>query len=140
MEKTEEQDIKSLIRKELVRTKEDIQRDILESVKELKKLITIEDGTGKIFILDKNKYKNMQKIEILMMGKYVAHLAEIINNSEADIQTIAEELDIPKTTLSAPLGNLVKKNILRKNEAKYRFNESFIREELQKITRGVTDE
>lgn len=140
MEKTKEQDIKSIIRKELVRTKEDIHRDILESVKELKKIITIEDGTGKIFILDKNKYKNMQKIEILMMGKYVAHLAEIINNAEADIQAISEELDIPKTTLSAPLGNLVKKNILRKNEAKYRFNESFIREELKKIIKGDTNE
>lgn len=140
MTEEETQDIKELIKKELVRTKEDINRGVLESIKDLKKIITIEDGTGRIIILDKNKFKNMVKIEILMVGKYIAHIAEIINNPEADIQTISCELSIPKTTLSAPLGELVKKNILHKKGGQYSFNGAFMKEELQKILGVVENE
>ena len=125
---------------ELVRTKDEINKEILESVNDLKRLLIIEEGTGRIIILNKQRFKNTTKIELEMMGKYIAFRGEIIGSPEIDIQTISEELGILKTTLSAPLGDLVKKNILLKRENFYRFNESFLKEETQKIMKEINDE
>lgn len=140
MNKTNISDIRDLVKKELIKTKEEINRGILEAILELKNLITIEEGTGRIFILNKEKLKNRDKVILVMAGKYVAYLAEIINSPEAEIQTISEELGIVKTTLSAPLGEIVQKNILLKKETKYRFNEAFIKEEVKKILEKIKNE
>ena len=140
MVEEKQESIKELIRKELVRTREDISRGIQESVKDLKKLLIIEDRTGRIIILNKDKFKNMDKIILLMLGKFLAFLGGIIQSSEVDIQTISDELGIVKTTISAPLGELVKRNILLKKELRYKFNEAFVKEEAQKLLEKIQNE
>ena len=140
MEENNIQNIKDIIKQELVKTKEEFNRGILQSVKDLKTLITIEDGTGKISILNKEKFKNMDKIILFVIGKYVAYLAEIVNSPEIEIQTISDEIGILKTTLSAPLGELVQNNLILKKEKKYRFNESFIKDEVKRILGKIKNE
>lgn len=138
-EETKE-DIKDLIRKELVRTKEDINRGIWESIKDLKNLLVIEDNTGRVIILNKDKFKNMEKLTLLMLGKFMAYVGGVIQTPEVDIQTISDELGIVKTTISGPLGELVKKNILLKKESKYKFNEAYVKEEAQKLLGKIQNE
>jgi hypothetical protein len=140
MTEDEQKDIRGLIRKELVRTKEDINRSIWESIKDLKNLIIIEDNTGRIIILNKDKFKNMDKLILFMIGKFMAYVGEVIQSPETDIQTISDELGVIKTTISAPLGELVKKNVLLKKESKYKFNEAFVKEEAQKLLEKIKDE
>jgi len=140
MTEENQDDIKELIRKELVRTKEDINRGIWDSVKDLKNLIIIEDNTGRVIILNKDKFKNMDKLILLMLGKFMAYLGGVIQTPEVDIQTISDELGIVKTTISAPLGDLVQKNILLKKESKYKFNEAFVKEEAQKLLEKIQNE
>ncbi len=135
-----QENIRDLIRKELVKTREDIERGIWESIKDLKGLIIIEDNTGRIIILNKDKFKNMDKLILLMLGKFMAYLGGVIQSPEADIKTISDELGIKKTTISAPLGELVKRNILLKKETKYRFNEAFVKEEAQRILKTIQNE
>ncbi len=134
------EEVQRLIRKELVRTKEDINRGIWESIKDLKRLITIEDKTGRIIILNKDNFKNMDKVILLMLGKFMAYLGGVVQSPEADIQTISDEIGVVKTTLSAPLGDLVKKNILLKKDSKYRFNEAYVKEEAQKLLEKIQNE
>ena len=140
MTEEKQEDIRELIRKELVRTKEDINRGIWESIKDLKNLIIIEDNTGRVIILNKDKFKNMDKLILLMLGKFMAYLGGVIQTPEVDIQTISDELGIVKTTISAPLGDLVQKNILLKKESKYKFNEAFVKEEAQKLLEKIQNE
>jgi len=140
MTEENQEDIKELIRKELVRTKEDINRGIWESIKDLKNLLIIEDNTGRIIILNKDKFKNMDKVILLMLGKFMAYLGGVLQSPEVDIQTISDELGVIKTTISAPLGDLVKRNILLKKESKYKFNEAFVKEEAQKLLEKIQNE
>ena len=140
MTEEKQEDIRELIRKELVRTKEDINRGIWESIKDLKNLIIIEDNTGRVIILNKDKFKNMDKLILLMLGKFMAYLGGVIQTPEVDIQKISDELGIVKTTISAPLGDLVQKNILLKKESKYKFNEAFVKEEAQKLLEKIQNE
>lgn len=140
MTEKETEDIKAIIKKELVRTKDDINRGILESVRDLKNLMIIEEGTGRIVILNKEKFKNIDKVSLMMLGKTIADIGGVVSSSEADIQTISDELGIVKTTLSAPIGELLRKNILLKNEGKYRFNEAFIKEEVKRLVEKIKNE
>ena len=140
MTEEKQEDIRELIRKELVRTKEDINRGIWESIKYLKNLIIIEDNTGRVIILNKDKFKNMDKLILLMLGKFMAYLGGVIQTPEVDIQKISDELGIVKTTISAPLGDLVQKNVLLKKESKYKFNEAFVKEEAQKLLEKIQNE
>ena len=126
-------DIKELVRKELVKTKDEINRGVLDSIQLLKTFISIEEGTGRIVILNNETLTNTEKVKLLMVGKHIAALAEIIDSPEADIQIISDETGVLKTTLSAPLGDLVKKNVLLKDGAKYKFNDALIKKEVQAL-------
>jgi len=130
-------ELKNLIKAELVKNKDDIDRSILNSVKLLKDLLVIEDGTGKIRLLNPRIFKNSEKIKLLLMGKYLASLSGVTNDASVNLNIIASELDIPKTTLSGPLSDLVRQNIVKKPaDNTYAINPSRIEEEVLKLVKN----
>src|SRR3989344_2445682 len=94
--------LKETIIRELVKSREAINRDVIDSVRELKNVVMIEEGTGRVIILNRDAFKNKDRIVGLMLGKYAAFMAGIVNSPEVDINLISHELGIVDTTLSAP--------------------------------------
>lgn len=134
MEEKNEDSLKELIRSELVKTKEDIHRSIINSVKILKEFIIIEEGSGKVLILNQKSIKNIDKIILLLIGKYLAFISGILTQPEVPLSTLELELGIPKTTLSGPLSSLVTQNTIKKpKENSYKINEVKIEEEVNRI-------
>jgi hypothetical protein len=135
MEDKNYDNLKELIIRDLVKTQEDINKGISSSISLLKDLIIIEEGTGKIIIREPSLFKNSQKIILLLIGKYLANLTGITSQPEVSLKIIEEELNISRTTLSGPLGELVRQNILKKpGENLYKINPAKIEEEVKKLT------
>ena len=64
---------------------------------------------------------NAEKIKVCLIGKYFAHnILKIPNTDGLDISQLSNELAIPSTTLSKPLGNMVKERKITKVGGKYR--------------------
>lgn len=141
MIKEENNQLREEIFKELVKKKEEIDKTIFDCISDLKRLIAIEKETGRIIILYPTRLKNMAKIKLVAIGKFFALKAGILESPEINIQIIADETGILKTTLSAPLGELVKRKILLKpKENNYAFNEFILKEEISKILNEVGED
>jgi DNA-binding MarR family transcriptional regulator len=110
---------KDVLRDILVSEK-DLATRVSELVTKLKPFIRIDEQSGKIFFVESVKFSNTQKILLFSIGKFLAEKAGIINTSSFSIAEISKELNILTTTLSAPLGDLVKKGFIEKDNVKYR--------------------
>lgn len=113
---------------------EDTLRELGELVNLSSRLFKIEqESSGVIF--DQNvSLSNRDRILLLLVGRYFSKEMGILEYDGLPIADISKQLGIPNTTLSAPLGDLVKKNILRKNEnGEYRVVYHQIKNELQRL-------
>jgi predicted transcriptional regulator len=96
--------------------------------------ISIEDKTGKI-IFNKNDLANWEKIGLLLVGKYFAEIGKLVKTSTLTMREIASELDIPITTVPAPLKKLIKLGYVEKTGKSYRIRFSQIENFLNEIAR-----
>lgn len=115
---------------------EDTLQELKEIVEQSKQFFKIEKDGGKIVFQDQNKLTIPDKIVLLLIGRYIAKVGGAINNETIKIAELSEELAIPKTTLSKPLGILIEKGVIRKtDEGEYNIVYHKIKENLKNISK-----
>jgi len=106
-------DEKDILEKLLVEEK-DVIKDLDDLVDKAKEIFVIEKPSGRIIFKNFGKLSDPQRICSLLMGKFFAAKIGLIEDSFMAISEIARELGRPKTTLSKPLGELVKSGYVEK--------------------------
>lgn len=106
-------DEKEILEKLLVDEGEVI-KDLARSVDTAKDIFVIEKQSGRIIFKDFGKLSDPQRICALLIGKYFAARLGIITENSLGVSDIAKELGRPKTALSGPLKELLKKGFVEK--------------------------
>jgi len=120
-----------------------IMKDLLvdesHSLEDLKRLVTksknflkIDQQTGKIIISHEYNFTIREKIVLFIIGKYFCDELDF-EKEKITSSIISEELKIPKTSLSKPLGNLVNKHIFSKEESAFNIKYYQIEKQLDNL-------
>lgn len=109
---------KKEILKDLVFSREDTLEKLKDLVNESKSLIGIEQDSGKIIIIKAN-LPLKEKVILLLIGKYFAKELGLIDSEKVDVDTLRKELGVESRALSRPIGDLIKSNLIDKEEDKY---------------------
>jgi len=104
---------KEILKKLLVDEKQVI-KDLAGLVDKAKDVFVIEKNSGKVIFNEFGKLSDPQRICALLVGRYFAEKLEILEDSSLGISEIANELGRPKTALSGPLKDLIKKGYVEK--------------------------
>jgi len=112
-----------------------------DTLKELGELVTLSSGFFKIeqesasVIFNQDvSISNRDKIILLLIGRYFSKEMGVLQSDVLPIAEISKQLGIPNTTASAPLGDLVKKKIVRKTDnGDYGIIYHRIKNELQRL-------
>ena len=115
MEKKESEIISKLYVKE-----DDVLKQTEQIIAALQPHVGIEPISKKIVIKNENLV-NRDKIGCYLVAKYFMKKQGLVSDSSADIQELEKELGIVKTTLSAPLKQLVDDRFLDRENGKYAF-------------------
>jgi hypothetical protein len=130
-----EYDKKKAILKDIILKEEDVLAQLQRIVKLATPFLKIEEKTGRIVLSNDFEFANADKIFLLLLGKYLSYHSEIAKEISLDMQEISNGLGIVSSTLSAPLGRLVKKHFVNKpKKNEYCVNPYKIEEMLQEIT------
>jgi len=130
---------KDIIREGLFIKDEDKKLNVKEIVETLKPFLRIDPENKEIIFLSSwNNLTNYEKLIILLTAKYLGKVAGVFSDETMNLKEISEKTGIEQTTLSAPLGRLVReKGILAiKTSEKpriYKINEITIETFLNKI-------
>lgn len=114
--------------KDILVSEEGIIHNLLEIVKKAKEIFVLEEKSGKIIFKNYSKLTNPQRISAILIGKYFAERLNIIQDNSMEGSEISNELNIPQTTLSAPLKSLKVKGLILSEKGKYRVNPHRIEE------------
>lgn len=106
-------DEKEILKKLLVDENQVI-KDLAELVDKAKDVFVIEKNSGKVIFNEFGKLTDPQRICALLIGRYFAEKLEVLKDSSLGISEIANELGRPKTALSGPMKDLVKKGYAEK--------------------------
>ncbi len=98
---------------ELISTEEDVIADLGMLVKKAKNLIQIDGNTGRT-IVNIFGYTQPEKILLVLIGRFFAYHAGLVQPKPMNLSAISSELGIPPTTLSAPLGKLVEDGLVNR--------------------------
>jgi hypothetical protein len=82
-----------------------------------KDFIAIGNTTGKIFLTNSEKMSNSEKALFYLIGVYIAHVLGLRDKNKADLSELSNELNIVKTTLSAPIKNLLDSKMIRRDDS-----------------------
>ncbi len=112
-----------------------------DTLKELGELVTLSSGFFKIeqesasIIFNQDvSISNRDKIILLLIGRYFSKEMGVLQSDVLPIAEISKQLGIPNTTTSAPLGDLVRKKIVRKTDnGDYGILYHQIKSELQRL-------
>lgn len=121
----------------------EIMKDLLvdesHSLEDLKKLVAksknflkIEQQTGKIIISHEYNFTIREKIVLFVIGKYFCDELGF-EKEEITSGVISENLNIPQTSLSGSLGNLVDENIFSKEGSAYNIKYYQIEKQLDSL-------
>lgn len=130
------EDKKKELLKELLVNEKDILADLSGLVEKSKSFFKIEGNSGKILFNDNSSLTNNNKIGLILIGKYFAYELDVIKKKGLTLSELSEELNIPQTTLSSPLGNLIDKGFVEKNNGEYNICYHKILEFLNNIKAG----
>jgi len=127
--------------KELVISEEDVVERLRTLVSKAKEFIYIEDKTGRVIFKSIHDISNSEKILLHLIGRFFAEKIGFIENSKLSMRQISDNLGIPITTISAPLGNLIREGKIEKSNDglyKIRFHEieNVLDDLLKKYTSG----
>lgn len=106
------------ILKELLIDENDVKQQLATLVKSAKQVFVI-DESGKIIFKDFSKLTNQARICALLTGKKFAKKLDLDVEDSLSISEIGKELEIPATTLSSPMRDLIKRGFVLKNGTKY---------------------
>lgn len=113
------EDRKKELLKELLVNEKDILTNLSGLVEKSKSYFKIEGINGKILFNDISSLTNNNKIGLTLIGKYFAYELEIIKKKGLSLPELGEELNIPQTTLSSPLGTLIDNGFVEKINGEY---------------------
>lgn len=116
------------ILKDILAKEEDVVQNLSQIVKKAKEFFLIEEKSGKTIFKNFSKLKNHQKICALLIGKYFSKRLDIIKDNSMSGSELSDELNIPQTTLSAPLKTLKEDGLILNEKNKYRINAHRIEE------------
>jgi len=111
-----EYDKKREILKDILLKEEDVLAQLGRIVKLARPYVKIEEKTGRIVLSSDFSFTNYEKIFLFLLGKYLAYHSSISKEAIAGTGEISEGLGIVATTLSAPLGRLVRDHIVDKTQ------------------------
>lgn len=135
MKDNNSKDKKDLLKSLLV-SEEDTLEILSELVELSKEYIKIESKTGRVLFEDISKHTNIEKIELLLIGQYFSKELGLVSKHSLSSSEIGKILDIPTTTLSNPIGKLIKSNVLKKEGDEYRIAYYKIKEVLENMNKG----
>jgi predicted transcriptional regulator len=118
MTEKEEGEIKEIIKPLLVSRKK-IEEKLKELVSKVKPFISIEEETGKV-LFNRTDITNKEKIALLLIGNYFAEIGKIISSSGLTMREISQALNLPITTIPAPLGELIRSGYIEKTNNTYK--------------------
>lgn len=107
------------ILKDLLVDDEDIKKQLTSLVNKAKNIFQIQKKDGKILFKNFKDLKNPSRICALLMAKKFAKKLELDVEDIMTINEISNELGIPSTTLSSPIGDLTKKGFVIKDGKNY---------------------
>jgi predicted transcriptional regulator len=129
MTETEEKEII----KPLLISRKKIEERLKELVVKVKPFISIEEETGKV-LFNRTDLTNKEKIALLLIGKYFAEIGKITSSSGLTMREISQALNLPITTIPAPLGELIRSGYVEKANNTYKVRPFQIEEIVNKIS------
>ena len=120
------------ILKALILSEEDTLKRFKELVEKSVQLFRIDGKNGSI-VFENQEFTNAEKICLLLISKYFAKELEIVQENSMSSGSMADELLIKVTTLSAPLGKLVESGYASNNNGSYSVNHYKINEILDSL-------
>lgn len=120
------------IMKELLVDESHSSEDLKRLVTKSKDFLKIEKQTGKIIISHKYNFTIREKIVLFIIGKYFCDELDF-EKEKITSSIISEELKIPPTSLSGPLGDLVSKYIFSKEESAFNIKYYQIEKQLDNL-------
>jgi DNA-binding MarR family transcriptional regulator len=131
-----EYDRKKEILKDIILKEEDVLAQLERIVKLAKPFVKIEGNTGRVVLSSGFTFTNSEKIFLFLLGKYLAYHSDVTEETTASMSDISEGLGIVATTLSAPLGRLVKDGVVDKTRKdSYQVNPHKIEATLKAMSR-----
>jgi len=126
---------KKEILKDIILKEEDVLAQLERIVKLAKPFVRIEENTGRIVLSSDFSFTNYEKIFLFLLGKYLGYHSDITKETTASMSDISEGLGIVVTTLSAPLGRLVRDHVVDKTQKdSYQVNPHRIEATLKEIS------
>jgi len=126
---------KKEILKDIILKEEDVLAQLQRIVKLVKPFLRIEENTGRVVLTTNFALTNSEKIFLFLLGKYLAYHSGIAKETTARMRDISDTLGVVTTTLSAPLGRLVRDHIVdRPQKDIYQVNPHKIETTLKEIS------
>jgi DNA-binding MarR family transcriptional regulator len=127
---------KKEILKDIILKEEDVLAQLQRIVKLVKPFVRIEENTGRVVLSADFPFSNSEKVFLFLLGKYLAHHSGIAKEMTASMRDISDGLGIVVTTLSAPLGRLVRDHVVdRVQKDAYQVNPHKIETTLKVISK-----
>jgi len=125
---------KKEILKDIILKEEDVLAQLQRIVKLVKPFVRIEENTGRVVLSTNFSFSNSEKIFLFLLGKYLACHSGITKEITVGMRDISDGLGIVVTTLSAPLGRLVRDHVVdRTQKDAYQVNPHAIETTLKEI-------
>lgn len=102
------------ILKEIILSEEDVLTQLQRIVQFAKPFFKIEGNTGRVVLSKNLALTNYEKLYLVILGKYLAYHSGILDQESVQISVLSDELGIKITTLSGPLGRLVRNHVINK--------------------------
>jgi len=121
---------------QILRKEEDVLVKLNTLVQLAEPFLRVDENTGRVdIILENCSLTHSEKVFLALVGKYFARQSEILEDDFVGINDLSDDLGVPITTLSGPLGKLVQNHIVDKPEKnRYRVNPHRIEGTLRELT------
>ena len=129
-----EQQNKLNIIKDLFIEEECSPENLKRLVDKSKPFLKIEGKSGKIIIEPSFQFTIKDRVIIYLIGRYFVKELGLDDGFSIDSRTISEDLDIAQTTISGPLGDYVKNNIVQVKNGSHSIKYYKIENELDILT------
>ena len=107
------ENLKNVIKKELIMNEQEI---IMEILPKVKRLIRLTNDGKVILVADKSRIPKIYQLLLYLIGKRLAKMAELVESPDASIKELSEELGFPENYTRALLSELSSKNLITRSE------------------------
>lgn len=124
------------ILEEIILKEEDVLAQLKRLVKLAKPFLKIDGNTGRVVISENFSLTHPEKLFLALVGKYFGRHYGILEDEVIGVGNLSDDLGVPITTLSGPLGRLVESHLVDKlGKNTYRVNPYKIEVTLQELAR-----